>query len=924
MSTTSDDVVEALRRTGVPTAADAGTRAWYSSDASLYRIPPLAAVHPRDDADVEAVLAVCRASATPLTARGAGTSVAGNAIGPGVVVDFSRHMNRVLALDADARTATVQPGTVHATLQRAATAAGLRFGPDPSTHTRCTIGGMIGNNACGARSLAYGRTSDNVVGLDALTADGTRFRTGPGASGTDALTARLHAVMADHLAVARTEFGRFGRQVSGYAVQHLLPERFDLTQALVGSEGTLAVVTGATVRLVADRAHRVLVVLGFDDIVAAGTAGPAVVAHGPSSCEGLDSRIVAVVREHQGPQRVPDLPRGGAWLFVEFAGDDRAEVLDRAAALGAAGLGLDARVVEDTTVAARLWRIREDGAGLAGVAPSGRPGWAGWEDAAVPPASLGAYLGRFDELVASHGLTCAPYGHFGEGCVHVRLDFPFDRPGGTDRFRAFLSDAAELVAAHGGTLSGEHGDGRARSALLPAMYTASALTLFAQVKAAFDPEGLLNPGVLVDPDPVDAAVRVAGTFPVARPGGFALPHDNGDLASAVHRCTGVGKCRADNAPTGGVMCPSYLATRDERDSTRGRARVLQELVRGERTDWRAPEVHDALDLCLSCKGCTSECPTGIDMPTYKAEVLHHAYRRRLRPLTHYTLGRLPRWARLAGRVAGPANRLAGTGLAARLAGVDPRRSVPPFASTPFRRRSRPAPTGGAPAVLFVDSFTDAFAPAVAESAVAVLARAGVEARPTGAGVCCGLTWITTGQLDAARRILGRTVTTLRRAVDDGLPIIGLEPSCTAVLRRDAVDLLDTDDAHTVAAHTVTLAEFLAGRPDWAPPDLSGTEIVAQPHCHHRAIMGWSADQALLERAGATVHTVAGCCGLAGDFGMTPGHYDVSVAVAEQNLLPAVDEHPGAVVLADGFSCRTQLDDLRGRSSLHLAQLLDRP
>ncbi|MGD9986246.1 FAD-binding and (Fe-S)-binding domain-containing protein [Pseudonocardia sp.] len=917
---THGDVVEALRRTGVPTAADAGTRAWYSSDASLYRIPPLAVVHPREAADVEAVLAVCRASGTPLTARGAGTSVAGNAIGPGVVVDFSRHMNRVVALDADARTATVQPGTVHATLQQAATAVGLRFGPDPSTHTRCTIGGMIGNNSCGSRSLAHGRTSDNVLGLDALLGDGNRFRTGPSPTGAEALTARLHAVMADRLAVARTEFDRFGRQVSGYAVQHLLPERFDLTQALVGSEGTLAVVTEATVRLVEDRAHRVLVVLGFDDIVAAATAGPEVVTHGPSSCEGLDSRIVDVVRERHGPQRVPDLPRGGAWLFVEFAGDDRAAVLDRATALAGAGLGVAARVVDDPAVAARLWRIREDGAGLAGVAPSGRPGWAGWEDAAVPPSSLGAYLAGFDELVAAHGLSCAPYGHFGEGCVHVRLDFPFDRPDGTDRFRAFLTDAAALVAAHGGTLSGEHGDGRARSALLPAVYTPAALDLFARVKGAFDPDGLLNPGVLVDPDPVDAAVRVAGTFPVYRPGGFALPHDHGDLAAAVHRCTGVGKCRADNSAAGGVMCPSYLATRDERDSTRGRARVLQELVRGERTDWRAPEVHDALDLCLSCKGCTSECPTGIDMPTYKAEVLHHAYRRRPRPLAHYTLGRLPQWARLAGRVAGPVNRLAGTRLAARLAGVDPRRSVPPFAPTPFRRKPF-SPASGTPAVLFVDSFTDAFAPDVADAALAVLAAAGVAARPTGAGVCCGLTWITTGQLDAARRILRRTVTTLRRAADAGIPIIGLEPSCTAALRRDAVDLLGTDDARAVAAHTSTLAEFLTDHPQWTPPDLSGIEVVAQPHCHHRAIMTWSADQALLERTGATVHTVAGCCGLAGDFGMTRGHYDVSVAIAGQNLLPAVDAHPDAIVLADGFSCRTQLADLRGRPALHLAQLL---
>ncbi|MFI7602033.1 FAD-binding and (Fe-S)-binding domain-containing protein [Actinoplanes sp. NPDC049681] len=919
-------VVAALEAAGLEVRADAGTRGMYASDASLYRIPPLAVVRPRHADEVAAALTVARETGVPLTSRGAGTSVAGNAVGRGIVLDFSRHLNRVLEVDPEARTAVVEPGTVHAVLQKAVTPHGVRFGPDPSTHPRCTIGGMIGNNACGSRSLAYGRTSDNVAGLELLTAAGDKLTTGPqGVRGAGPVVDAVRAVVGEHLATARTEFDRFGRQVSGYAVQHLLPERFDLTQALVGSEGTLAVITRATVKLVVDSPVRVVVVLGFRDIVAAGEAAPAVVAHGPTSCEGLDSRLLDVLRARRGPDAVPPLPRGRAWLFVELAGDDAAEVESRARGLAADGIGEDALVVADPATQARLWRIREDGAGLAGRAPSDRPAWPGWEDAAVPPEKLGAYLARFDELVSAYGMTSAPFGHFGDGCMHVRLDYPLDQPGGTKVMRDFLTDAARLVGEFGGSLSGEHGDGRARSELLPHMYSPDAIALFRGIKHAFDPGNLLNPGVLVDPDPVDADVRPAGRFPLK---GLALayPHDDGDLAQAVHRCTGVGKCRADNSAAGGVMCPSYLATREEKDSTRGRARVLQEVVRGE-LDWSDPAVHDALDLCLSCKGCASDCPTGIDMATYKSEVLHQTYRGRLRPRSHYTLGRLPFWARLAGwtpRLANLSVRLPVLGgLLLRLAGVDRRRSVPAFARRPFRRTFRPAP-GGKPVILFADSFSDAFSPEVAEATVRVLRAAGYEPRLPSGSVCCGLTWITTGQLDSAKGILSRTVAALAPDAREGVPIVGIEPSCTAVLRSDVHELLPGDeDAAAVAGAIRTLAELLSQTPGWTPPDLSGVDVVAQPHCHQHAVLGWKADADLLETAGARVRRLAGCCGLAGNFGVEIGHYEVSVAVAGQNLLPALDAAPDAIVLADGFSCRTQVADLRERPALHLAQLLDR-
>ncbi|MEV5552218.1 FAD-linked oxidase C-terminal domain-containing protein [Nonomuraea wenchangensis] len=914
-----------LRRRGVADVlTDGTTRAVHSSDASLYRVPPLLVARPRTAEDVHAAVELCARHEIPLTARGAGTSIAGNAVGPGLVLDFSRHMDRVLALDPEARTAVVQPGVVQAALQRAAAPYGLRFGPDPSSHTRCTIGGMIGNNACGSRALGYGRTSDNVTGLKAVAGDGTHLdlpeRAGPAA---------LRDLVAANLATIRTEFGRFGRQVSGYALEHLLPENgFDVTRLLVGSEGTLAVLTEATVRLVADPAHRALVVLGYADIAEAGDAAPGLLAFRPTACEGLDARIVDVVRARRGPGAVPPLPGGAAWLFAEIAGDDEAEVRERAGRLAAGHP--DALVVTDPAKAAALWRIREDGAGLSGRSPAGRPAHAGWEDAAVPPAMLGRYLRDFEELLAGHRLTGLPYGHFGDGCLHIRIDLPLDRPGGTQVLREFLVAAATLVAGYGGSLSGEHGDGRARSELLPLMYSPAAIGLFEQVKGIFDPAGTLNPGVLVRPRPFDADLRVPAARPA--PGRLALAyrHDGGDFGQAVHRCTGVGKCRADNTGTGGVMCPSYLATREEKDSTRGRARALQEMLNGGDVSggWRSPEVHEALDLCLACKGCASDCPTGVDMAAYKAEVLHQSYRGRLRPASHYTLGRLPLWARLASRMPRVANAaLRAPALrrpALALAGVDARRTLPAFAPRTFRSwfARRPRPAAGEPVLLFVDTFTDHFAPEIGRAAVAVLEAAGYAPRVTARRGCCALTWISTGQLDQARRILGRTVRDLAAAAGDGVPIVGLEPSCTAVLRSDALELLDEATAAPVAHATRTLAELLAATPGWRPPPLDGVRVVAQPHCHHHAVMGWEPDLRLLREAGAEVRRLGGCCGLAGNFGVEKGHYEVSAAVAGQQLLPALEEAaPDAAVLADGFSCRTQIADLSPRRGVHLAQLL---
>jgi FAD/FMN-containing dehydrogenase/Fe-S oxidoreductase len=939
-------LAQALRRAGI---SDLDTvprrRAEYSSDASNYRVVPAVVAFPRHSDEVEAALSVCSRLGVPLVARGGGTSIAGNALSTGVVLDTSRYLNRVLDVDADARTAVVEPGAVLDAITGAASKYGLAFGPDPSTHSRATIGGSLGNNACGSRALRYGRTADNVIDLHVLAGSGARFtaRRYGGAAGAlkatqngpeAALMRELLAVVSGRLAVIRTEFGRFTRQVSGYSLEHLLPENgTDLARFLVGTEGTLALTLQATVRLVEAPKATALTVLGFAGMAEAASAVPGILPYQPVALEGLDARMVEVMRARRGPAAVPDiLPNGGGWLFIETTGETAAEAADAGHKLAAAASCLGSAVVTGSQAAA-LWRIREDGAGLSGRTPANAPAWPGWEDSAVPPEALPAYIRELRALMDSHGVDGLMYGHFGDGCIHMRVDFPLrDRPG---VLRAFTEDAAKLAATHGGSASGEHGDGRARGELLKYMYSAAALETFGQVKKIFDPAGVLNPGIIAAPAALDANLRLPAARPLTRGLGFAYSHDGGDFATAVHRCVGVGKCRADTTAAGGVMCPSYLATRDEKDSTRGRARVLQELANGSLvTGWDSAEVAEALDLCLSCKGCSTDCPAGVDMATYKAEALYQRYRGRPRPASHYSLGWLPRWARLAARAPRLANAVLGNSLATRLAkrlgGIDERRDLPRFASQSFRHwfaghaGGPPAPgAAGKPVLLWVDTFTNAFAPHVGRAAVQVLESAGYSVTITERTACCALTWISTGQLDGARKQLRRAIDSLGPALEAGMPIVGLEPSCTAALRADAAELLPGDPRAAALSGAVrSLAELLRETPGWRPPDLSGVAGVAQPHCHHRAAGLWAADDALLRSAGASVTAVGGCCGLAGNFGVERGHYAVSVAVAETALLPAVRAAGAdATILADGFSCRTQLEQLAGTPGTHLAELL---
>ncbi|MBW8819192.1 MAG: FAD-binding oxidoreductase [Streptomyces sp.] len=946
---TVESLVARLAQTapGLRVETGPGTIGAFAYDASNYRIAPRGVVFPRNADDVSAVLRACREAEIPVTARGAGTSMAGNAVGPGIVLDLSRYMNRIRDIDPAARTAQVEAGVILDALRDATAEHGLTFGPDPSSHSRCTFGGMIGNDACGNRSVRHGRTSGHIEALEIVTADGVRAiadRTGLRAADPDdagavqrisQLEEDVRRLIGNNLAPIRTELGRIPRQVSGYQLQHLLPEnRFDMARALVGTEGTCAVVTAATVRLVELAQASALLALGYDDIVDAAEDLPEILRWSPTAVEGMDEAIVATMRARRGAESVSGLPEGRAWLYVELDGDDETDVRDRAAELldrlTARGRLIAGRVVHSAAERRSLWRVREDGAGLAARLVDGGESWPGWEDAAVAPENLPAYLGDFRKLLASHGLAGVLYGHFGAGCVHVRIDFDFASDTGRTVARRFLLEAAALVVRHGGTLSGEHGDGRARGELLQVMYSRRLLRAFAAFKHAFDPEGLLNPDVIVAPARFDAdlALHTSEALPLVT--AFSFVHDTDGFAGAVRRCVGVGRCRGD---AGGVMCPSYRATREENDSTRGRARLLQEMVRGEtvRDGWRSQEVKNALDLCLGCKACSSDCPVGVDMATYKAEFLHNHYKGRLRPRSHFSLGWLPLTSVLAGHAARPLNAFlrgpAGR-LLARLGGVTTERRIPAFASRRALRRILRAADSGEPAktVLFVDSFTRAFRPEVAGAVSRVLADAGIPSAPR-VGLCCGLTWVSTGQLAVARRVMARTVA---RLDTDDRPIVVAEPSCAAALKRDVPELLGTPAARRVAARVHTLSTALAGlaAEDWTPPPLP-EKVVLQTHCHEYATFAGRRPRDMLRRLGVRdIDEAEGCCGLAGNFGFEEQHYETSMAVAGLALKPRLDQidrgRP-AVVVADGFSCATQIDHLagdRGVRALHLAELLD--
>ncbi|HEY7487278.1 MAG TPA: FAD-linked oxidase C-terminal domain-containing protein [Streptosporangiaceae bacterium] len=947
---------------------DAGSRAAYSTDASNFRQTPIGVVVPRKvDAAAEAVL-VARDHGAPVLSRGGGTSLAGQCTNTAVVIDWSKYCTQIESVDAGARTCVVQPGIVLDELNKQLAPTGLRFGPEPATHMNCTIGGMIGNNSCGATAQRTGKVVDNIARLEVQLYDGTRFWCGETndeeyvaierrADPRAAVYRQLRRLREEYGEEIRRRYPDIPRRVSGYNLDSLLPEHgFDVAGLLVGSESTLVTVLRAELKLVPVIKERTLVVLGFPSIDKAGDAIPAILPYEPIALEGVDHRLIRDERiKHLNEEALAEMPEGHAFLMVQFGGNDLDAVEEQAHRLLQ---GLDASE-HDPSVAFldnpahedELWKVREAGLGATAHIPGKPDTFEGWEDSAVPPDRLGDYLRRlsalFDEFGYSSDTGPSLYGHFGQGCVHTRIPFDLYTADGVSTYRAFMERAADLVTEFGGSLSGEHGDGQSRGELLEKMFGQELVTAFGRLKAIFDPDDKMNPGKVVAPYRLDENLRLGASWAPADPQDlhFRFPHDGGSFAQAANRCVGVGKCRQHSTSGGVVMCPSYQVTREEEHSTRGRARLLFEMLDGHgdgpiRDGWRSAVVHDALDLCLACKGCKTDCPADVDMATYKAEFLAHHYEGRQwrRPRAHLSMGWLPAVAQAVGRLrlAPIVNALTHTPLLSRAAtaaaGIE-NRELPLFAGETLQRwyaRRGPRGSGSRGTVLlWPDTFTNAFHPHIGRAAVEVLEDAGWRVELPAQPVCCGLTWISTGQLATAKRILTRTVAQLADHIRSGGLVVGLEPSCTAVFRADAAELFPGDqDVRRLSEQTVTLAELLSRHtPGYRPPTVppAAARALAQVHCHQHAVLGWDADQDLLRQAGVEVeHLDSGCCGLAGNFGFEKGHREVSEACAERVLLPRLrDADTGTVVLADGFSCRTQIHELDsgGHEGVHLAELL---
>jgi FAD/FMN-containing dehydrogenase/Fe-S oxidoreductase len=948
---------------------DDGSRATYSVDASNFRQVPIGVVVPHTiEAAVEAV-AVCREHDLPIVNRGGGTSLAGQCTNEAVVIDFSKYCHRLVSTNVEERRCVVEPGIVLDVLNRQLAETGLRFGPEPATHQNCTLGGMIGNNSCGATAQRTGKVVDNIASLEVLLYDGTRFtarRTGDRdyeivermGDRRSQIYRSLRRLRDEHAELIRRRYPDIPRRVSGYNLDSLLPEHgFDLAGFLVGSESTLVTVLRAELELVPVVKERTLVVLGFDSIARAADAVPAIVEHEPIALEGVDHYLI---RDEQikgmNKQALDELPKGTGFLMVQFGAGTTDEADQQAHAmldaLGETEHEPQVAFMDDPEREDELWQVREAGLGATAHVPDRPDTWEGWEDSAVPVDRLGDYLRDLRTLYEEFGYASdvgpSLYGHFGQGCVHTRIPFDLYSTEGVATYRRFMERAADLVASYGGSLSGEHGDGQSRGELLSRMFGDEIVGLFEEVKTLFDPQDRMNPGKVVRPAPLDQHLRLGGHWaPRATPGLYFAYPDGHSFRQAANRCVGVGKCRKHENDGGTVMCPSYQVTHEEEHSTRGRARLLFEMLDGHGdgpvTDgWRSEEVKDALDLCLACKGCKTDCPANVDMATYKAEFLAQHYRHRLRPRADYATGWLPAVAAVVARTkAGPAlnsltRRRVVARAATRLAGLEDR-PIPAFAPATLQQWwSQRVPDAAAVSrsgtrgtvLLWPDTFTNHFHPRIGRAAVEVLQAAGWDVTIPAEPLCCGLTWISTGQLDIARRVLRRSVRRLAPHVRDGGLVLGLEPSCTSVFRSDLHELFpDDQDAHRLKDHTVTLAELLGERTEgWEPPRASsGVQALAQVHCHQHAVLKWDADRELLERAGVDVERLdSGCCGLAGNFGFTAGHGEVSRALAEQTLLPRLREADGdTVVLADGFSCRTQIHDLDsgGREGVHLAELL---
>jgi FAD/FMN-containing dehydrogenase/Fe-S oxidoreductase len=924
---------------------DAGSRALYATDSSNYRQVPIGLVIPLDEADVVATVKACREAGAPILPRGAGTSLAGQCCNVAVIMDFSKYLNRIVTLDPAGKVARVQPGIVLDRVRDAAEVHQLTFAPDPATHSRCTLGGMIGNNSCGVHALMGGKTVDNVHELDVMLYDGTRMTVGVtsdaeldsiiragGRKGQ--IYAGLRDIRDRYAPLIREKFPRIPRRVSGYNLDELLPENgFNVARALVGSEGTCVTVLEATLRLTASPPFRRLVCIGFPDPFIAADHVPEILTYKPIGLEGFDNAIPDSLRaKGMRLDELKLLPQGKGVLLVEFGGWTSEDGDAQAEQFGAWLSTLNPQpkfMVCTPHEAAAVWHVRESALGAVAIQPGKRPGWEGWEDSAVPPDRLGSYLRAIYALMGEYNYESPLYGHFGEGCVHMRIDFDLQSEPGIQLFREFIDRATDIVVAHGGSISGEHGDGQSRGALLPKMFGPELMHAFRTFKRLWDPDNKMNPGKLIDAREPHADLRLGADYgPRPVETHFRFPNDNGSLANATLRCVGVGACRKEE---GGAMCPSYMATREEKHSTRGRAHLLWELLQGEVLEggWQNGDVKDALDLCLSCKACKTECPTNVDLATYKAEFLSHYYEGRSRPLAAYAFGLIDRWARIASHTPRLANAFGHfpvtAGLAKRMLHIAPQRSLPEFALSTFRKRIAGRTTGGGrPVLLWADTFTNYFQPHIAEAARDVLSEAGFAVKVLPRHVCCGRPLYDFGMLDRAKEYLRDAFDALAPEISAGTPIVVLEPSCASVFRDEAVNLMPEDPrAAKVKVQTMLLSEFLMQHaPEYSPPRRE-RKMLVHMHCHHRAIFNIKDEVAVLNATGGEVKVLdSGCCGMAGPFGFEQKSYGVSQTLGERVLLPAVRAaQPGTVIVTDGFSCREQIAQNTSKRAVHLAEVL---
>lgn len=942
---------------------DMGSRALYAADASNYRQLPVGVILPRDAADVEAALAECRAVGAAVLARGGGTSLAGQCANVAVVFDYSRHMNAIESIDPEAKLARVQPGVVLDRLRDAAEVYHLTYGPDPATHSRCTLGGMIGNNSCGVHGLLAGKVVDNVESLDVVLYDGTRMtvgRTSPekrealirGGGRVGEIYAGLVRISDRYAALIREKYPRIPRRVSGYNLDELLDDSgFNVARALVGSEGTCVNVLSATLNLAASPPYRVLVVLGFADAFLAADAVMRTLEHGPIGLEGFDALLVSFMRRKGINLRdIPLLPDAGGFLLVEmgaWSAEEAQAIAEKLACDARTWPGAPTATIYTPEDAARVWHIRDSA--LAGnVFIPGEPnGLEGWEDAAVQPEHMGDYLRGLTALMTEFGYRSPIWGHFGQGCAHLRINFDLRSEAGLRKYREFIDRAADLALSFGGSLSGEHGDGQSRAALLPKMFGPELVQAFREFKRLWDPDNRMNPGKLSDAarvyEPIEN-IRHYMESPEHHPGThepekhFAFATDHGSLEEAAERCVGVGTCRNTK---GGVMCPSYRATREEKHSTRGRARLLWEMTAGALREegFKSEAVHDALSLCLSCKACKTECPVQVDIAAYKAEFLAQHYKGRMHPLHHYMFGfadRLAKWgsatpgltnAMLTGPVTGA--------LVKRIAGIAVEREMPRLAKQSFQKqfvakygKSTAASEGNAATrvVLWPDTWNNYYHPGTLSAAEMVLMQAGFEADVPQGHICCGRPLYDFGFLGVARKYLARVLDRMRPQIEAGRPFIFLEPSCASVFKDELLELFPKDErAKKLSGQVWLLADWLMEKaPGAFAGRLEGAQVLIHGHCHHKADFGGPRSEiAVLCEAGAQVQPIeAGCCGMAGPFGFEAEKFEVSKAIAEDGLLPAVrSAGPMTIVVADGFSCREQIGQLGGREAMHFAEVL---